>query len=261
MSEYIPERAMAIVAHPDDIEFGCGGTLAKWAAAGTRTSYVLCTSGDVGIDAPGMTRAQARQIREAEARQAAEIAGASEIIFLGEPDGLLQATLELRRRLVGEIRRFQPEVVITGDPTVVWGGKNYINHPDHRAAALAALEAIFPAAGQPNLFEEFEAEGWRAWKTRKVYITTWEGGDEWVDITATFDVKIAALAAHVSQMGGGVPVEMVREWAAAAGAAALAARGVAEGEAPPAPFLAEPFRVIELMSAEDWAAYLAKRAA
>ncbi len=100
---YVPESAMAIMAHPDDIEFTCAGTLARWAKAGSRIIYVLCTSGDVGIDKPGMTREQATEIREAESRQAAEIAGASDIVFLREPDGLLVATLELRKRLVREI--------------------------------------------------------------------------------------------------------------------------------------------------------------
>jgi LmbE family N-acetylglucosaminyl deacetylase len=91
---YIPESAMAIVAHPDDIEFSCAGTLARWANAGTRVSYVLCTSGDVGIATPGMTRENAAAIREEEAKEAAKIAGATEIIFLREPDGLLQPTLD-----------------------------------------------------------------------------------------------------------------------------------------------------------------------
>src|SRR5512138_1774230 len=97
---YVPESAMAIVAHPDDIEFSCAGTLARWARAGARISYVLCTSGDVGIAEPGMTRAQAAEIREVEEREAARIVGANEVVFLGEPDGMLQATLELRKKLV-----------------------------------------------------------------------------------------------------------------------------------------------------------------
>ncbi len=119
---YVPESAMAIVAHPDDIEFSCSGTLARWAQAGARISYVLCTSGDVGIAKQGMTNAQAIEIREAEQRAAAEIIGAEEVIFLREPDGMLQATIELRKKLVREIRRFRPEVVICGDPTIVWAG-------------------------------------------------------------------------------------------------------------------------------------------
>src|SRR5512135_1094575 len=94
---YIPESAMAITAHPDDIEFSCAGTLARWAQAGTRISYVLCTSGDVGIDTPGMTRERAIEIREAESKTAADIVGAAEVVFLREPDGLLQPTLDLRK--------------------------------------------------------------------------------------------------------------------------------------------------------------------
>src|SRR5512139_3240126 len=187
---YIPGSAMAIVAHPDDIEFSCVGTLARWAKAGARTSYVLCTSGDVGIDEPGMTRARASEIREAEQRLAAEIAGAAEVIFLREPDGMLVATLDLRKKIVREIRRFQPEVVICGDPTIVWAGNDYINHPDHRAAATAALDAVFPAAGQPNLFEELEVEGFRAHKPRKVYATTWDESDILVNIETTIDLKV-----------------------------------------------------------------------
>src|SRR5512139_3346254 len=170
---YIPGSAMAIVAHPDDIEFSCVGTLARWAKAGARTSYVLCTSGDVGIDEPGMTRARASEIREAEQRRAAEIADAAEVIYLREPDGMLVATLELRKKLVREIRRFRPEVVVTGDPTIVWAGNDYINHPDHRAAATVALDATFPAAGQPNLFEELALEGIYAHKPLKVYVVSW----------------------------------------------------------------------------------------
>src|SRR5512141_1867058 len=160
-SLYTPESALAIVAHPDDIEFSCAGTTARWAMAGARICYVLCTSGDVGIDEPGLTRERATHIREAEALDAARIAGVSvaNVVFLREPDGLLLPTLELRKKLVREIRRFRPEVVITGDPTIVWAGEDYINHPDHRAAATAAIDAIFPAAGQPNLFEELEQEG------------------------------------------------------------------------------------------------------
>ncbi|MCJ7702092.1 MAG: PIG-L family deacetylase, partial [Anaerolineales bacterium] len=171
---FIPERAMVIVAHPDDPDFSCSGTVARWAKAGTQICYVLCTSGDVGIAEPGMTREKAAQIRETEQREAARITGVQEVVFLGEPDGMLQPTLGLRKKIVREIRRFRPEVVVTGDPTRVWSGNSYINHPDHRAAATAALDATFPAAGQPNLFEEIQEEGFQAHKPRKVYVTTAE---------------------------------------------------------------------------------------
>jgi LmbE family N-acetylglucosaminyl deacetylase len=198
---YIPDSAMVIVAHPDDIEFSCAGLLARWAQAGTRISYVLCTSGDVGIAKPGMSKARAAEIREAEQRDAARIVGAQEVIFLHEPDGMLQPTLELRKKLVREIRRFRPEVVLCSDPTVVWAGDDYINHPDHRAAATAALDATFPAAGQPNLFEELEEEGIYAHKPRKVYVSGWSQTDLFVNIEDTIDIKIQALRAHKSQMG------------------------------------------------------------
>lgn len=210
---YLPQSALVIVAHPDDIEFSCAGTMALWARAGVRIGYVLCTSGDVGIAEPGMTRARAAEIREAEARRAAEITGVKEITFLREPDGLLVPTLELRKKLVREIRRFRPDVVVCGDPTVVIAGSDYINHPDHRAAAQAALDATFPAAGQPNLFEELEEEGLRAHKPKRVMITTWEKADYYVDISQTIEVKIEALRAHVSQMKDWDPGPMIYEWA------------------------------------------------
>jgi LmbE family N-acetylglucosaminyl deacetylase len=237
---YIPESAMAIVAHPDDIEFSCAGTMARWAKAGARISYILCTSGDVGIAEPGMTRARATEIREAEAREAARIAGATEIVFLGEPDGMLQATLELRMKLVREIRRFRPEVIVTGDPTVVFSGADYINHPDHRAASLAALEATFPAAGQPNLFEELAAEGLTAHKPRKVFVNVWDNkADIYVNIEDTIEIKIAALRAHKSQMGEWDPGSSIKEWAASS----------AQGKEMA---FAEGYRVVTLVDDKTW---------
>jgi LmbE family N-acetylglucosaminyl deacetylase len=240
MSElYMPSSAMAVVAHPDDIEFTCAGTLARWARNGARICYVLCTSGEVGIAQAGMTKEKAASIREAEQRAAAQIAGAQEVVFLGEPDGLLQPTLELRKKIVREIRRFRPEVVVCGDPTIVWSGDDYINHPDHRAAATAALDAVFPAAGQPNLFQELEAEGLQAHKPRKVFVTGWSQTDLYVNITETIDIKVAALRAHLSQMGDWDPEPRIKEWAAERG----------RGKEMP---YAEGFRVVTLVSDEDW---------
>jgi LmbE family N-acetylglucosaminyl deacetylase len=236
---YIPESAMAIVAHPDDIEFTCAGTTARWARAGARIAYLLCTSGDVGIAEPGMTRAHATEIRETEARAAAEIAGVQDITFLREPDGMLEATMNLRKRIVREIRRFRPEVIITGDPTMVFSGSDYINHPDHRAAAQAALDATFPAAGQPNLFEELANEGLTAFKPRKVYVTAWENSDTFVNIDDTIEIKINALRAHKSQMGNWDLESMIREWAA----------GIARGKEMQ---YAEGFRVVTLVDEETW---------
>jgi LmbE family N-acetylglucosaminyl deacetylase len=236
---YVPESAMAIVAHPDDIEFSSVGTLARWLKAGARVAYVLCTSGDVGIADPGMTRQRATEIRESEARAAAEVVGVKDITFLREPDGMLEATISLRKKLVREIRRFMPEVVVTGDPTVVWSGPDYINHPDHRAASLAAVDAVFPASGQPNLFEELAAEGLSAHKVRKLLATSWDG-DTYISIDETIDLKIQALRAHKSQMGDWDPEPRIREWAS------IRAKGKEMQ-------YAESYRVVTLVDDESWA--------
>lgn len=242
---YVPESAMVIVAHPDDIEFSCAGTIARWNRLGSRIAYVLCTSGEVGIAENGMTKTKAAEIREKEQLAAAEIAGVKDVVFLKEPDGLLQATLELRKKLVREIRRFKPEVVITGDPTIVWAGEDYINHPDHRAAATAALDAVFPAAGQPNLFEELAQEGLTAHKPRKVFVSVWGSADQYINIEETIEIKIAALRAHISQMGDWDPSQQIRQWAA----------DYAKGKEMA---FAEGYRVVTLVSDEDWEKTLGK---
>lgn len=241
---YVPESAMAIYAHPDDIEFSCAGTLARWAKEGARISYVVCTSGQGGIRRPSISWEEAGRIRESEQRKAAKIAGAQEVVFLGEVDGMLTPSLELRKKIVRELRRFRPEVVVTGDPTVVWAGEDYINHPDHRAAAQAALDAVFPASGQPNVFEELEKEGLTAHKIRKVFVSSFSEGDYYVNIEDTIDIKVAALKAHESQMeemkelGSWDGTERIREWAAA------------NGKGKEMEF-AEVFRVITLEN-DDW---------
>ncbi len=239
-NSYIPESAIAITAHPDDAEFLCTGTMARWARAGSRCAYILCTSGDVGIDDIGLTREEVTRIREEEAKIAAKIAGIQEVVFLREPDGLLEASLELRKKLVREIRRFRPEVVICGDPTAFFMSEDYINHPDHRAAALASLEAVFPAAGQPLLFADLEKEGLQAHKPRKVYIMATLQHDHYESIDETIEIKINALRAHKSQMGDWDPEERMREWGAE----------TAQGKEMR---YAEAFRVITLVDDESWA--------
>lgn len=240
-TEYIPARAMVIVAHPDDIEFGCAGTIARWVRAGCEVCYVVATSGDAGIDNPDLSRAEVAVIREAEQQAAATITGVSDLVFLHEPDGLVVNTLELRERLVREIRRFRPEVVMTMDPTALWFGNSYINHPDHRAVSGAAVDAVFPAAGQPHVFPEHLALGYAPHKVRKLYVIGFGEGETMVDITDTFATKIQALRAHASQMGDWDPEPMIREWAAEQ---AKDMDGVE---------LAEGFRVMTIVSDEDWA--------
>ncbi len=240
--EYTPKRIMVVTAHPDDAEFGCAGTIARWVKEGATAAYVLATSGDVGIATPGMTRATAATIREAEALAAAKVVGVDDVTFLREPDGMLENTLDLRRRLVREMRRFRPEVVITGDPSMLFTPRGGINHPDHRAIDTATIDAVFPAVGQPNLFEELAAEGLRAHKVRKLYLTARGQGDVFVDISDTIDLKIASLHEHVSQVGGRDDLaQMIKDSSA----------DVARGQEM---LYAEAYRVITLESDDAWTA-------
>lgn len=238
---YVPARAMFIFAHPDDIEFGCAGTAARWTAAGARVAYVLVTSGDVGIDTPGMTRERATEIREREQIEAAGAVGVTDVTFLREADGTVVNTLELRKRLVREIRRFRPEVVVTFDPSALFISDTYVNHPDHRAVGTAAIDAAFPASGQPLVFAELEEEeGLKAHKVRKLFVVTFDdSASTIVDISDAIDAKLDALGRHTSQFTEWDPTDMVRKWAAEA------ATGT------PHEFV-ERFRAITLIRDEEW---------
>lgn len=209
----VPESAMVIVAHPDDAEFTVGGTVAKWAKAGCRVTYVVCTDGNAGSLDPDMTREKLADIRRTEQRAACAILGVSELVFLGYDDGQLEPTLDLRRELVRVIRQYKPEVVICWDPTRLFTDGDYINHPDHRAAAQAALDAAAPASGMPLLWPEVGA----AHRVRQVYVYRNDQANVWVDVTETLDKKITALKQHASQMGDWDPTEMIKEWSAEAG--------------------------------------------
>lgn len=238
---YVPERAMAISAHPDDIEFGSVGTIARWVKAGCKVAYVLVTSGDVGIAEPGMTKERATEIREAETLAAAKVVGVEDVTFLRVGDGMVENTMELRKRLVREIRRFKPEVIVALDPTLMFTPMGGINHPDHRAVGEATMDAVFPACGQPNLFQELEEEGIFAHKVRKVYVSSRGHGDTFVDISSTIDLKIAALKAHDSQVGKAEGLEeRIRNWSATIGQGKEMAH-------------AEAFRVLTIENDETWA--------
>jgi LmbE family N-acetylglucosaminyl deacetylase len=208
-----PRSAMVIVAHPDDAEFTMAGTIAGWAGAGCRVIYVLCTDGNAGSHEPGMTRERLAQIRREEQRAACDTLGVSNVVFLGYDDGQLQPTLELRRDLVGLIRQHKPEVILTSDPTTLFRSDRYINHPDHRAAGQAALDAVAPASAMPLLWPE----AGRPHRVRKVYVYGNGEPNEWVDITGTIDLKIAALKQHASQMGDWDPTERIKGWNAQVG--------------------------------------------
>ncbi len=213
---YTPQTAMFIFAHPDDIEFGVAGTAAKWARAGSRVIYVVITDGNVGSHEDGMTAERLAEIRRAEQTAVGQVAGA-ECLFLGYHDGFLQPTLELRKDLVRLIRQYRPDAVVCGDPSNYFPAEDYINHPDHRAAAQAALDAVFPAAEMTLLYPDLAAEGLVGHKVNYVFVTFGERVNHFVDITDTIDLKIEALQKHVSQLGQWNPADMIRQWAADTG--------------------------------------------
>ena len=202
----VPESAMVIIAHPDDAEFTMAGTIAAWSKAGCRVTYVVCTDGNAGSHEPGMTRERLAEIRRSEQRTACERLGVSDLLFLGYDDGQLQPTLELRRDLVRVIRQYQPQVVLTSDPTRMFASDRYINHPDHRAAGQAALDAVAPAAAMPLLWPE----AGEPHRVHRVYIYGNSEPNEWVDISQTIDQKIEALKLHASQMGDWDPTERIK---------------------------------------------------
>jgi len=214
--EFLPRIAMSIHAHPDDQDFTVAGTLAKWARAGCDVITVIITDGSAGTNDPGNGPAEWRALartRAGEQRAANEVLGVRETVFLGYPDGQLEASLALRKDLTRLIRRYKPEAVVIGDPTGYYYGNGYINHPDHRAAAEAALYAVFPSAGSRPIFPDLLAEGCEPHDVRRLYIHGAEKPDTWVDIGGTLDVKIEALKKHVSQAETHDPDEWMRKWA------------------------------------------------
>ncbi len=208
------KTVLCIAAHPDDNEFSVAGTVAKWARQGREIIFVLVTSGDAGTNEPNANLEELMQTRERECWEAAKILGVKEIVFLRYRDGVLEPTLELRRDLTRVIRKYKPDIVMCGDPTQRWFGHGYLNHPDHRAVASAALDAVFPSAETRYIFPELLAEGLEPHKVKEVFISFGTGADTWVDIADTIDLKCAALKAHVSQIGQGEWIDkQMREWA------------------------------------------------
>jgi LmbE family N-acetylglucosaminyl deacetylase len=218
--EFIPRRAMSIHAHPDDQEFTVAGTLAKWARAGCEIVSIIVTSGDAGsnnLEHGEEYKPQLARLREREQRAANKVIGVKETVFLGYPDGELEPTLALRKELTRLIRQHKPEAVVISDPQGVFYGNGYINHPDHRAAAQAALYAIFPSAETRLIFTDLLRAGFDPHKVRRVYVHGTEKSDSWVDIASVINIKIKALKKHKSQLGDWDPGKMLREWAAEEG--------------------------------------------
>ena len=216
-----PARVLSIHAHPDDQEFTVGGTLAKWARAGSTIITVCITSGGGGSNEytpTTMTREALVLIREDEQRQACRVLGISEVLFLGYQDGVLEPSIELRRDLTRLVRRHRPDAVVCGDPTVRFYGATYMNHPDHRVAADVTLDAVFPSAETRLIFPELLDEGLEPHKVPAVFIHGSTRPDTFIDISAVLDVKLAALKEHRTQMGSWDPTQMITAWAREQGA-------------------------------------------
>ena len=213
---YIPQCAMSIYAHPDDQEFSIGGTLAKWARAGSQIISVVITSGDSGSNDPakdGSHKQELAELREKEQLAANAVLGVKETIFLRYQDGELEATIALRKDLTRLIRRYKPDVVLTGNPEAWFYGDDYLNHPDHRAAARAACEAVFPSAGSRLMFADLLTAGYEPHDVKRLYIHGTDKVNTWVDITETLDLKIQALQQHASQVEAEEVEKWMREWA------------------------------------------------
>jgi LmbE family N-acetylglucosaminyl deacetylase len=200
-------QVLVVLAHPDDPEFFCGATLAKWARAGKEIRYLLLTCGDKGSDDPAMSPEALCADREVEQRAAADVLGVKQVNFLNYHDGELFNTLDVRREIVRAIRRFKPEIVVTSDPTALIRMNTAINHPDHRAAGAATLDAIFPAAGNRMYFPELLREGLEPHYPKEVWLAVANEPNFWVDVTDTLDIKIAAILKHQSQIKDPAEIE------------------------------------------------------
>lgn len=201
------DRALVIFSHPDDAEFSAAATIAHLTAGGARVDYVVTTDGGKGTEDPIVTSAQLTATREAEQRAAADRLGVSEIVHLGYPDGYLTPSLDLRRDIVRQVRRFRPDLVIAQNPVRRRDGNPFIGHPDHLATGEATLAAVYPAARDRLNFPELIDEGLEPWKVRQVLVSGVEQPNLFVDVSTTFETGLQALLCHVSQIGDRAAVE------------------------------------------------------
>jgi LmbE family N-acetylglucosaminyl deacetylase len=231
-------RVLVVTAHPDDVDFGAGGTVASWSKAGIEVAYCICTHGEAGgfDETP---RAEMKSLREAEQRAAADVLGVREVVFLGYPDGRLTPSIELRRDISRQIRQFRPQRVLTQSPEI-WWGRVGASHPDHRATGEATLAAVYPDARNPFAHPELlVAEGLDAWSVSEMWLIAAPAKRQnyAVDITDTLRLKVAALRAHRSQTAHlGDLEERMRHWGLGLGRK----YGLADGR------FAEAFQVVLL---------------
>lgn len=229
-----PGEVLVVLAHPDDPEFFCGGTVARWSAEGRKVTFCLLTRGDKGADEPGVDPESLAERRVAEQIAAAQVLGVSDVRFLGYSDGELVADSGLRRDVTRVVRQVRPEILVTSDPSNFYSG--YINHADHRAVGEACLYAAWPAARSALYFPElYDTENLDPHKVPYVYLAGATHPDSTVDITEYIDLKLRALREHVSQVG---EFEGLEE--------RLRERLLDPNSAPDSPRYIEQFKVIEL---------------
>lgn len=226
-----PSRVLVVSAHPDDLDFGAGGTIAKWTTLGSEVTCCIATDGDAGGFDPAVPRSHIPAIRRAEQRAAGDILGVREFIFLGYRDGQLAVSHELRRDITRVIRKVRPERVLTMSPERNWGHLT-ASHPDHLAVGEATVQAIYPDARNP--FEHpslLVDEGLTAWTVTELWMIASPTPNEFVDVTEQFPRKLQALAAHASQtahMGDGLQRRVRASMAAAATRAGMPPGRLAE---------------------------------
>lgn len=213
-------RALVVTAHPDDLEFGCAGTVARWADEGTEVTVCIGTDGSTGTQDPELMGAPLAEVRKKESAAAAEVLGVHELIWLGYRDGYVDYTQDLKRDLARVFRKYRPHRFVVMDPTPTVDDR-FINHPDHRAIGQACLDVSMTSGTTPGIFTELLEEGYEPWRGLvELWIAGPAGGPEVVDITSTIDRKIEALTCHVSQVGDdpGGTRDWVRKWTAEIGA-------------------------------------------
>jgi LmbE family N-acetylglucosaminyl deacetylase len=205
---------MVVAAHPDDADFGPSAKAAAWIDAGSTGWLVCLTSGDAGGEDPALDPFELAATREAEQRVAAGIVGYEGVSFLHQPDGAVANDLATRELLVREIRRFRPDTVFATDPEVLFHRDGGVNHADHRAAGMAAVDAVYPAARNPMAFPWLARDGLDKHAVRRLHLFWPNEPNTWVDVSATFERKVEALRAHASQFESFDAVATwVREWA------------------------------------------------
>ena len=196
-----PKIVLGVAAHPDDLDFGASGTLAAFAAQGAAVYYLLLTDGSKGTADRTVASAELVKTRQQEQRAAVQAIGGTDVEFLDYPDGRLEVTMDVKRDIVKAIRSYKPDVVVTMDPSVLYSAdRGMINHPDHRAAGQATLDAVYPLARDHLSFPELFEAGLEPHKVSTLLLINFNEQNYTVDVSQTIDLKMQALEAHASQM-------------------------------------------------------------